>query len=63
MGWLLDSLYLFLRIFVIATIIGVVGAVVGAVYTWWNEGNSSAAWSVAFWGVLIVGAALYWFSR
>jgi len=57
---MIDALLLFWRIFVILSVFTLVGVAFAALYSWWNGASSWAAWTVAFWAVLIAGCAWFW---
>jgi hypothetical protein len=54
-------LLLALRIFVILSVFTFIGVALAAVYAWWNGADPWAAWTFAFWMVLLAGAIWYWF--
>ncbi len=58
--WLWRSLLLALRLFIILSAFTLIAAALAAVYAWWNGADSWAAWTVAFWAVLIAGFLWYW---
>ncbi len=58
--WVWRSLLLALRLFIILSVLTLLAAAFAAVYSWWNGADSWAAWTVAFWAVLIAGFLWYW---
>ena len=57
--WLWESFLLFLRVFLVLSIIGAIGSIVAGLYAWWEEGSPSAAAMIAFFMVLLGG--FVWF--
>ena len=58
--WLWGPLLIVIRIFVILSVFTFVGIALAALYAWWNGAEPWAAWTVAFWMVVLAGFAWYW---
>ncbi len=58
--WLWDSLILFLRIFIILSLLTVVGVFAGVLYAWWNQAEPVAAFTASFVAVIVVGFGWFW---
>ncbi len=58
--FLWNAVFTIWRIFVVLSILTLIGVVFAAAYSWWNGADPLAAFTVAFLAIMLAGFAWYW---